>query len=87
MTLPDCDGTFSISFVAFAAGSGPQPLHLRIPNPKMTLFLWDRSFFNREVTVYCDLTDLTIEEKIEAAFNEDIIGPNGTIEVKPLADW
>ena len=84
VTLPDHNGAFSISFAAFALNSGPQPLHLRIPSPGVSLFLAAGSFFNRKVTVYCDPT---IAVKIKAAFNEDIIGPNGTIEVKPLADW
>ena len=54
VTLPDRDGYFVIDIFAFAVGSGPQPLHLRIPNPKMALFLGDGSFIQREVTVYCD---------------------------------
>ena len=86
VTLPSHGEGLWIGSFAFAVGSGPQPLHLRIPNQKMTLSLMAFSFSNREVTVYCDPT---IKEKIKAAFNEDedIIGPSGTIEVKPLADW
>ena len=84
VTLPNRGGTFSIISFAFAADSGPQPLHLRIPHPNMTLSLGDGSFFNREVTVYCDQTIETIKSK----FNEHVTGPDGKlIDVKPLADW
>ncbi len=75
VTLPSHGEVLRIGPYAFAVDSGPQPLHLRIPNQKMTLSLMTFSFSNRKVTVYCDLMKADgIASDIETCGRGKVVG-------------
>ena len=80
VTLPDRDGTFSIGFSAFAAGSGPQPLHLYIPHENTDLTVGYGAFSGRNVTVYYNGSN---SKKITSSIENS--GGGKVVDIKPYA--